>query len=87
MLKFTTTGVMCRDCHEAERAGTPPVVSSEIVVPPRATRESTPEWKAFADYFEKREGVKPTNGDSRVDDLYTYYAIGAWDKESGRHND
>ena len=27
MLRFTTTGVMCRDCHEAERKGTPPVVS------------------------------------------------------------
>ena len=30
MLKFTTTGAMCWDCHEAERKGTPAVAGAAI---------------------------------------------------------
>ena len=40
MLKFTTTGVMCRDCHDAERKGTPAVAG--------AAPSSAASWRTLA---------------------------------------
>ena len=39
MLKFTTTGVMCRDCHESERKGTPAVAGAAICSASPSDRE------------------------------------------------
>jgi hypothetical protein len=44
----------------------------------------TPEWIAFSDYFEHRNGYRPHLGDDHVRELYCYYVAGAWDKESRR---
>jgi len=60
MLKFTTAGVMCRDCHEAERKGTPAVAGAAICSaasskePERDESDCAPYWLCYgmAGYFE-----------------------------------
>lgn len=34
------------------------------------------DWKQFAEYFQSKEGFRPTYGDSRAMMLFDYYAKG-----------